>query len=124
MKQSTPLIRDRARRLRRNQTYAEQKLWIFLRSRQLAGFKFRRHYPVGSFIVDFCCFERRLVIELDGGQHADHTVADQRKTRGYRVLRFWDNEVINEIDAVLERIRQVLNQPSPYPLPKGEGEDT
>ncbi|HWO41117.1 MAG TPA: endonuclease domain-containing protein [Candidatus Eisenbacteria bacterium] len=91
---------------------------MFLRSRQLAGFKFRRQYPVGSFIVDFCCFERRLVIELDGGQHADHTVADQRRTaflasRGYRVLRFWDNEVINEIDAVLERIRQVLNQLSP-----------
>ncbi|MGH7927967.1 MAG: endonuclease domain-containing protein, partial [Candidatus Binatia bacterium] len=108
-----PVLRDRARQLRRNQTDVENKLWSRLRTRQLGGAKFRRQYPVGNFIVDFCCFERHLVVELDGGQHAIQTEADQRRSaslsaRGYRVLRFWDNEVIENIDGVLEQIKMRL----------------
>ncbi len=132
MKQSTPVIRDRARQLRRNQTDAERKLWARLRSRELCGFKFRRQYPISPFIADFCCFEQRLVVELDGGQHAQQTEADQRRSdlltrHGYRVLRFWDNEVLQNIDGVLQRIAEALSnpngnlEPSPVPSPTGRG---
>ena len=107
------MLRDRARQLRRHQTDVEGKLWSRLRARQLSGAKFRRQYPIGAFIVDFCCYERRLVIELDGGHHAEHVEADQRRTdffvsQGYRVLRFWNNEVIENIDGVLEQIAHTL----------------
>ena len=100
---------DRARRLRRNQTEAERRLWAHLRFRQLGNAKFRRQHPVGRFITDFCCMERGLVIELDGGQHAAQVEADQRRSvflaqQGYRVVRFWDHEVIEDIEAVLQRI--------------------
>jgi very-short-patch-repair endonuclease len=113
-----PILRDRARQLRRNQTDVEKKLWSRLRARQLAGAKFRRQYPIDKFIVDFCCFEQRLVVELDGGQHAVEAEADQHRSalireHGYRVLRFWDNEVIENIDGVLERIAEALTLPSP-----------
>jgi very-short-patch-repair endonuclease len=132
MKQSTPILRDRARQLRRNQTDVEGKLWSRLRSRQLRSFKFRRQHPIGPFITDFCCFKRRLVVELDGGQHANRTADDQKRTaflvaRGYRVLRFWDNEVMENIDGVLQRIVEVLgepsvnSEPSPVPSPTGRG---
>src|SRR4030095_13033966 len=109
MKQSTPVIRDRSRRLRRNQTDAERKLWARLRARQICGVKCRRQYPIGRFIVDFCCFEKDLAVELDGGQHAEQTEADQRRSdllarHGYRVLRFWDNDVMENIDGVLQRV--------------------
>jgi very-short-patch-repair endonuclease len=129
MKQSTPILRDRARQLRRNQTDAERKLWARLRARQLSGFKFRRQYPIGPFITDFCCFEQRLVVELDGGQHAEQRMADRRRSDvlgryGYRVLRFWDNEVMQNIDEVLQRIVEVLNlEPSPFPSPRGRGSE-
>src|SRR5262245_8405518 len=98
----------RARRLRRERTDAEQKLWARLRDRQLCSAKFRRQHPIGPFIADFCCVERGLVVELDGGQHAEQIEADQRRTgfierQGYRVLRFWDNAVLNDTNAVLER---------------------
>jgi very-short-patch-repair endonuclease len=133
MKQSTPVIRDRSRRLRRNQTDAERKLWARLRARQLCGVKFRRQYPIGRFIVDFCCFEKDLAVELDGGQHAEQTEADQRRSdllarHGYRVLRFWDNDVMENIDGVLQRIVETLRDsnvnfdPHPFPLPQGEGQ--
>jgi very-short-patch-repair endonuclease len=116
-----PILRDRARHLRKNQTDVEKKLWSRLRARQLAGVKFRRQYPIGHFIVDFCCFEQRLVVELDGGQHAVQLHADQRSSsivaHGYRVLRFCDNEVIENINGVLERIAEALTLPSP----KGRG---
>lgn len=121
---------ERARRLRRDQTEAEQRLWRKLRARQLCGAKFRRQHPIGPFIADFCCFESRVVVELDGGQHASQITADQRRTaflvsRGYRVLRFWDNQVMEDIDAVLERIAEVLGdsevKPSPFPSPSGRG---
>ena len=107
------MLRDRARQLRRDQTDVEGKLWSRLRARQLSGAKFRRQYPIGAFIADFCCYERRLVIELDGGHHAEHVDADQSRTdffvsQGYRVLRFWNNEVIENIDGVLEQIVHTL----------------
>ena len=123
-------LKERARRLRREQTETEKKLWVRLRSRQLEGFKFRRQFVIGPFITDFCCFEQRLVVELDGGQHADQSDADRRRSdfllsRGYRVLRFWDNQVMENIDAVLERIAEALadpsTEPSPLPSPKGRG---
>ena len=112
-----------SRRLRREQTDAESKLWARLRDRQLCNAKFRRQHAIGPFIADFCAVERGLVIELDGGQHATQAQVDQRRSAylersGYRVLRFWDNEVLMNMEAVLERIFQVLNDPHPCPLPK------
>ena len=116
-------LKKRARRLRREQTDAESKLWARLRDRQLCNAKFRRQHAIGPFIADFCAVERGLVIELDGGQHATQAQPDQRRSAylersGYRVLRFWDNEVLMNMEAVLERIFQVLNDPHPCPLPK------
>jgi very-short-patch-repair endonuclease len=88
------------------------------------GAKFRRQHPLGSFIVDFYCMQVGLVIELDGGQHALRHEEDRRRTawftqEGHRVLRFWNHEVLHDIDAVLERIRDVLKTPHPGPLPEG-----
>ena len=132
MKPSTDTIRDRARQLRRDQTDVESKLWLCLRARQLSSAKFRRQYPIGPFITDFCCFEHRLVLEIDGSQHAFQAAADERrsaflKSRGYKVLRFWDNEVIENIDGVLQQIAHALEEPnleaepSPLPSPSGRG---
>ena len=115
-----------SRRLRRQQTDAESKLWARLRGRQLCNAKFRRQHAIGPFIADFCAVERGLVIELDGGQHATQTQVDQRRSAylersGYRVLRFWDNEVLINMEAVLDRIFQVLNDPHPALPLKGRG---
>ena len=112
----------RARQLRSSQTDAERKLWASLRARQLRGAKFRRQHAIGPFITDFCCVERGLVIELDGGHHAERVKADRVRTafieqRGYRVLRFWDNEVLQNMEAVLQQIAIALNDPHPFPLP-------
>jgi very-short-patch-repair endonuclease len=109
--------RANARDLRRGQTEAEQKLWARLRGRGLDGYKFRRQVPLGPFIVDFCCYDERLVIELDGSPHAD----DQRQTRDrertrwleshdFTVLRFWNSEVLGNMDGVLLRILERLEQ--------------
>jgi very-short-patch-repair endonuclease len=118
-----------ARRLRRAQTDAERTLWFRLRDRRLAGLKFRRQMPIGSYIADFCCEHARLIIELDGGQHADRNAQDMKRTAdlaayGYLVLRFWNNDVINNIDGVLETILTTARQdpPHPNPLPYGERE--
>jgi very-short-patch-repair endonuclease len=102
----------RARQLRRDGTNVEQRLWFHLRDRQLGGIKFRRQEPIGPFIVDFCSLEAKLVVELDGGQHAEHVARDAERTaalerRGYQVLRFWNSEVGENLDAVLERIAAV-----------------
>jgi very-short-patch-repair endonuclease len=104
-----PVIRDRARELRRTQTPAEKRLWANLRDRQLGGFKFRRQYPIGRFVVDFYCASRRLVIEVDGDSHAEQVAYDSARSewlggRGYRVVRFSNREVDRELDAVLEAI--------------------
>jgi very-short-patch-repair endonuclease len=100
-----------SRHLRRNATTAEQRLWYRLRSRALLGMKFVRQEPIGAYIVDLVCREHRLVVEIDGGQHAASkrdSIRDQwLRDRGYRVLRFWNNEVEN-IDGVLETIASAL----------------
>ena len=103
----------RARRLRRDQTEAEKKLWTRLRARRFANFRFRRQFPIGNFIADFACPNARLVIELDGGRHIDTVARDAWRTklieqRGYRVIRFWDAEVLIDIEVVLQRIAQAL----------------
>jgi very-short-patch-repair endonuclease len=104
---------SRARRLRRDATDAEHKLWYRLRSRGIDGCKFVRQEPIGPYIVDFICRERRLVIEVDGGQHATDPRDALRdrwlNAHGYRVLRFWNNEVLGNIDGVLEVIASALN---------------
>ena len=127
------MTRQLARALRRRMTDAERLLWRHLRNRELGGWKFRRQYPVGPFIVDFICVEKNLVIEVDGGQHAENEELDIQRSAylnkmGYRVLKFWNNEVLQETEAVLEAIFAILtngeqNSPSPQPSPIwGEGE--
>jgi len=100
-----------ARKLRADPTEAEKRLWSRLRSRQL-GVKFTRQFPIGKFVVDFACRSLRLAIELDGGQHAENA-ADEARTRvieahGYRVIRFWNNEVLANTDGVILRIGEEL----------------
>jgi very-short-patch-repair endonuclease len=113
-----------ARRLRKHSTDTEVHLWRYLRDRQIEGFKFRRQQPVGSYVVDFVNLEKKVVIELDGGQHAldpgDKTRDEWLRAEGYKVLRFWDNQVFNNLEGVLENIRNVLLTPHPAPLPQGE----
>jgi very-short-patch-repair endonuclease len=113
MPSKQPLIRDTARRLRREQTEWEHNLWTRLRRRQLKGFKFRRQHPIGPFFADFFCPEAKLVIEIDGSQHADELALDKNRTEflrdaGYSVLRFWNHEIRAEIDAVMQRIANAL----------------
>ncbi len=103
------MSREFARHLRKNMTDAERLLWHHLRHRQLDHGRFRRQAPIGPYIVDFVCFERKLIIELDGGQHALRTEEDEARTRwlnsqGFRVQRFWNNLVFEDRDAVLEAI--------------------
>lgn len=122
-----------ARQLRTGQTNAENLLWSHLRGHRLLGLKFRRQQPVGEYIVDFFCAENRLIVELDGGQHQDRVAYDAKrdawlKSEGYTVLRYWNNEVMGNLEGVLEDIcRQagVLEPPSPLPLPpRGGGATT
>jgi very-short-patch-repair endonuclease len=114
LKQNEELVAS-ARGLRQRQTDAEKALWVKLRNRQLQRVKFRRQQPMGSYIVDFVSFERRLIVEIDGGQHNE----DKRKKRdaerttkleesGYRVIRFWNNEVLVNLEGVLEKIQEAL----------------
>ncbi len=109
--------KQRARRLRKNVTDAEKHLWRQLRRRQLANYKFRRQHVFGIYIVDFVCLEAKLVIELDGGQHQQQLAYDQQRTDyltalGFTILRFWNNEVLQQTDVVLMRILEYL-PPSP-----------
>jgi len=117
-------MKEKARVLRRSQTDAERELWFQLRNRRLDGYKFRRQHPIGPFIVDFVCEECRLIVELDGGQHSSQVHADNTRTvllesRGYRVVRFWNNEVLSETQSVLKVIIDLLkcDLPSPRPSP-------
>jgi elongation factor P--(R)-beta-lysine ligase len=116
---------ERAKQLRRDQTDAERKLWSRLRAAQL-GAKFRRQHPVAGYYADFCCVEHRLIVELDGGQHADQRSYDEQRTRDLRaadfhVLRFWNDDALQRTDDVLEEIIRVLGEeppPHPNPLPR------
>lgn len=128
----------RVRQLRRDMTLAEKLLWSRLRDRRLEGFKFRSQVWLGSFIADFYCWEAKLIVEVDGAQHAERIGYDLVRTRrlareGYEVLRFWNNEVLQDLDSVVTFIRAELLErvPSPsrpaaqagaLPLPEGERE--
>ena len=107
----------KAQRLRRELTDAERKLWNVLRNRQLDGAKFRRQQPIVPFIADFVCQERRLIIEADGGQHAESTSDAKRsaflESKGYRVLRFWNNDILMNLDGVAQVIATALSTPHP-----------
>ena len=113
----------KARDLRVASTDVERLLWTYLRGRRLRNFKFRRQQPIAGYIVDFVCVETRLVIELDGGQHSEHSAYDDHRSAileksGFRVLRFWNDEVLKNIEGVLEEIlRQLEAPPSPQPSP-------
>ena len=116
-----------ARTLRNNATHAERMLWRRLSGRQLDGYKFSRQMPLGGFVCDFLCREARLVVEVDGGQHSVNSAEDARRTRlieaeGFRVLRFWNNEVIENTESVLEAIQHALSSNPPLPLPLAGGE--
>jgi very-short-patch-repair endonuclease len=122
--------RPLTRSLRQRMTDAETRLWYLLRSRRLADAKFRRQFPIGPYVADFFCHESGLIIEVDGGQHADNQRDAERtrylERRGYAVLRFWNDEVLKSQDAVQAKILEVLlsRAPSPAatrrPLPEGE----
>jgi very-short-patch-repair endonuclease len=107
----------RAKRLRRDMTDAERKLWSALRGARLDGAKFRRQQPIGPFIADFVCQEHRLIVEADGGQHSG-SATDPRRTvflqsKGYRVLRFWNNDILSNLDGVAQLIATALSTPHP-----------
>ena len=116
---------ERARSLRKTSTDAELRLWSHLRAAQL-GVKFRRQHPVAGYYADFCCVEHALIIELDGGHHADRLICDEQRTRdlraaGFRVVRFWNDDALLRTDAVLGAIMQALGEerpPHPSPLPR------
>ena len=117
-------LMETARRLRKSSTDTEKHLWMHLRNRQIAGFKFRRQHPIGKYVVDFVNLEKKVIIEVDGGQHAlnerDKIRDEWLRAEGFKVLRFWDNQIFNNLDSVLELIRDVLLTPHPNPLPQGE----
>ncbi|MBK9713418.1 MAG: endonuclease domain-containing protein [Kouleothrix sp.] len=108
-----PALNDQARQHRAHPTVAEARLWQHLRDRRLGGFKFRRQHAIDRFIVDFCCVERRLIVELDGSVHAQQVERDRECTTvlegfGYRVLRFRNDQVEDDIGGVIEAIRVIL----------------
>lgn len=127
MREGQRLLKGRAKVLRGTMTDTEQRLWHSLRGKQLDGYRFRRQVVMGNYIADFVCLERRLVVEVDGGQHQSAAQYDSRRdayleSLGYRVLRFWNNEVLGNLAGVLEKIRGVLASPLPSPPPQaGEG---
>jgi very-short-patch-repair endonuclease len=117
---------ERSRRLRSDMTDAERALWTHLRGSRLDGLKFRRQHPIPPYIVDFCCIEKRLIVELDGSQHDAQTDAVRTRSlesRGWRMVRFWDNDLLLHIEAVADEIWRQAHVPTltPTPLPAGEG---
>ena len=111
------LIAEAAKELRQRQTEAEKRLWFKLRDKQLCGAKFRRQEPVGNYIIDFVCFEKKLVLEIDGNPHTQMEVKrnDNQRTlwlqsEGFRVLRFWNADILNNVEGVLEKIKDDLKQ--------------
>lgn len=113
-RRTTPQGYEKARRLRKELTPAERKLWAALRGNRL-GVSFRRQHAIGPYIVDFCCIKKRLIVEVDGGQHLDQAEYDAERTnflssQGYRVIRFWNNEVMKNIEGVLRAILVALDE--------------
>ncbi len=122
------LLQSKARRLRNQGTDAERYLWRHLCHRQIAGHRFRRQVPVAGFIVDFACLEAKVIVELDGGQHTQNVEYDEQRDRlieaqGFRVLRFWDNQVFKETQAVLQEIMRALEMSCPHPSPPPQAEE-
>lgn len=107
-----------ARRLRAAATDAELRLWSHLRRKQAAGFRFRRQHPLGRYVVDFFCPEAKLIIEVDGGQHAEESATRETwlRSRGYRVLCFWNNDVLGNTEGVVEEIFRALRAATPHPV--------
>ena len=135
-----PALKPLSRTLRSNPTEAEKKLWAQLSHKQFYGLKFRRQAPIENYIVDFLCFEKKMIIELDGGQHAQEPNLQKDKERdeilrsnGFIVLRFWNNDVLSNVESVLEEIKNTVHphfNPPPVgggnmtvnPFPLGEGD--
>src|SRR5215207_1506601 len=118
---------SKSRELRRDGSRAEKICWHLIRDRRINGVKFRRQHPIGPYFADFACISRKLVIEIDGDHHAFHVEADARRTaamerEGWRVIRFWANEVVQNPDGIWEEIQLVLNNVPPHLAspPKGE----
>ena len=105
-------------------TDAERKLWQYLRAGRLGGLKFRRQHPVPPYVIDFCCVERRVLVELDGSQHSQQKDAARTgylEAQGWRVLRFWDNDVLQQTEAVIDAIWNTIGKPDPHPNPSPGG---
>ena len=123
-----PIYTERARDLRKNANDAEQRLWSYLRGRQLDGYKFRRQHALGQYIADFVCLPAHLVVELDGDTHGndererlDAIRTESIERAGYRVIRFWNDQVFNNADGIIEEISNALRTAS-FPSPhRGEG---
>ncbi|MDQ6920374.1 MAG: endonuclease domain-containing protein [Candidatus Dormibacteraeota bacterium] len=112
--------------LRQEMTDAEVGLWVRLRGEQIDGHRFRRQVPVGPYVADFACLKARIVVEVDGGQHADEVERDQQRTdwlasRGFKVLRFWNTEVLQQTNEMVESIREALIETPSLPSPQGGG---
>ena len=114
-KRTTPKTFGHAKELHRNMSLAEAKLWQHLRAHRMGDVHFRNQHAIGHYIVDFCAPRKKLIIELDGSQHLEQQEYDEERTkyletRGYRVLRFWNNDVLNNMDAVLKTIWDALKE--------------
>ena len=119
-KRTTPKGYERARALRKELTPAERKLWAYLRGNKLDGVNFRRQHALGAYIVDFCAIKNKLIVELDGSQHLEQAEYDQERTlyleaQGYKVIRFWNNQVMNDISGVILAIQHALEETPPRP---------
>ncbi len=127
-----PVSNELVRHLRRNMTDAERQLWRHLRLKQMGGWKFRRQHPVGNYVLDFVCIETGLAVEVDGGQHAKNHEADAArsdwlKQQGITVLRFWNHEVLQDIETVKSVIWSALQDGTPPSRPspwEGEGDSS
>jgi very-short-patch-repair endonuclease len=117
---SKKVLRERAKSMRSQPTPAEHRLWQILRAKRLAGFKFKRQLPIDGFIVDFACPKRRLIIEADGGQHSECAYDEKRDShllgQGFRILRFWNNDLFSNEEGVLTSILDALQAPLPARL--------
>ncbi|MEO0411246.1 MAG: DUF559 domain-containing protein [Pseudomonadota bacterium] len=126
--EATPFAQDHAKQLRQNMTEAEKAFWTMVRGGQLSGWHFRRQVPIGRYIADFACLKARLIVEIDGGQHSENELDMQRtnalKRLGFRVIRFWNNEVLENSQGVYHMLGEALEAavaPPPKPSPAGEG---
>ncbi len=127
MQRISPKIKNNSRHLRNNMTDVERMLWAKVRSRQLQGFRFRRQHPIGRYIVDFVCLELKLIIELDGGQHMDQRQYDTNRSQwlqinGFKTVRFWNSDILDNPDGVMQTIYMHLPQPRLSPPIEGGAE--